>query len=187
MKNTRGVVIGMAAIVASVGLLPGAVRLHLSHRLPRRRRSQPCLQFTWPQPFALFDNLVAGPLGARLPDGHRVHQQRHPHRRSASPLMVIFSAMVAYVWQRRAARLNGVISLLVLAGPDRATRRRSHHLGAAEGRPVQDHARSDPDRDRLRAAVLHPAIPSLHGHGAAGTRTRPPSWTEPSRCRSSSG
>ena len=30
--------------------------------------------------------------------------------------MVIFSAMVAYVWQRRASRLNPLISMLMLAG-----------------------------------------------------------------------
>ena len=30
--------------------------------------------------------------------------------------MVILSAMVAYVWQRRASRLNPVINVLILAG-----------------------------------------------------------------------
>ena len=33
MKNTRGVVIGGAAIIVLGDLLPGAVRLHLPHRL----------------------------------------------------------------------------------------------------------------------------------------------------------
>ena len=33
MKNTRGVVIGVAAIVFHRDLLPGAVPVHLRHRL----------------------------------------------------------------------------------------------------------------------------------------------------------
>ena len=77
--------------------------------------SRDLLQFTWPQPFVLLDNLAAGLRRTRLPDDHRLHQQLILTVVSVAAL-VIFSAMVAYVWQRRASRLNRLVNIFVLAG-----------------------------------------------------------------------
>ena len=144
------------------------------------------LQFSWPQPFVLLDNLGAGLRSARLPDDHRLHQQLHPHRgqrRRSGPLQRDGRLRLAAPGQpaRPGRQHPGA------GRPDRAPRRRSHHLGAAEGWAVQDHARSDLRRDRLRTAVLHPAVPRLHVLGARGNWTKPPWWTGPDPCRSSSG
>ena len=76
--------------------------------------------------------------------------------------LVILSAMVAYIWQRRASRWSPVVNMLVLAGlivPPAIvpTIWVLQTLGL-----FKNHARPDPDRDRLRTAVLRPAVPRLH-------------------------
>ena len=117
--------------------------------------------------FVLFDNLAAGFRRPRLPDGHRLHQQRDPDR-----------------GQRRRPGHLQCHGRLHLAAPCQPTRARSINVLVLAGLivppaivptiwvlqkvgPVQDHARPDLHRDRLRAAVLHPAVPRLPLHGPA--------------------
>jgi raffinose/stachyose/melibiose transport system permease protein len=60
MKNTRGVVLGLAAIVVSAifFLVPFAfIFVIASKDLPRSN----LLEFSWPQPFVLLDNLWVRP------------------------------------------------------------------------------------------------------------------------------
>ena len=116
MKNTRGVVIGGLAILAQRDLLPGAISSSSSSSPLRHRTQANLLQFTWPQPFVLLDNLQAGLGSTRLSDGHRLHQQLHPHRRQrrrAGHLSARWSPTSGSV---AAGRLGSVVNILVLAG-----------------------------------------------------------------------
>ena len=73
------------------------------------------LEFSWPSNFVLFDNLAQA-FAAR--DYLMVIAFINSVILTVVSVaaMVIFSAMVAYVWQRRASRLNPLISGLILAG-----------------------------------------------------------------------
>ena len=122
----------------------------------------------------------------RLSDGHRLHQQHNSHcgqRRRPGHLQRDGRLHLAAPSQpaEPGGQHPGA------GRPDRATRHRSHHLGPADAGPVQNHARSDPDRDRLRTAVLHLAVPRLHRRRCHGSWTRPPWSTGPDPSRSSSG
>ncbi len=52
-------------------------------------------------------------------------------------IMVVLSAMVGYVLQRRRSRWNALVNFLVLAGLIVPPARGADHLGAAEHRAVQ--------------------------------------------------
>ena len=73
------------------------------------------LEFSWPSNFVLFDNLAQA-FAAR--DYLMVIAFINSVILTVVSVaaIVIFSAMVAYVWQRRASRLNPLISMLILAG-----------------------------------------------------------------------
>jgi len=114
MKNTRGTVIGILAIIGTAifFLVPFAFIFAIAS-MDRPQANQ--LQFTWPKPFVLLDNLV------------QVVQARDYLMIIAFinsfiltvvsvAALVIFAAMVAYIWQRRGGRLSPVVSILVLAG-----------------------------------------------------------------------
>ena len=114
MKNVRGTVIGVIAIIGTAifFLVPFAF-LFVIASMDRTQANE--LQFTWPQPFVLLDNLV------------QVVQARDYLMIIAFinsviltvcsvAALVLFSSMVAYVWQRRPSRLNPIINILVLAG-----------------------------------------------------------------------
>jgi raffinose/stachyose/melibiose transport system permease protein len=73
------------------------------------------LSFSWPEHFLLFDNIRQA-VAAR--DYLMVIAFINSLILTVVSVtaLVIFSAMVAYVWQRRASRASGAISILVLAG-----------------------------------------------------------------------
>jgi raffinose/stachyose/melibiose transport system permease protein len=73
------------------------------------------LQFTWPQPFVLLAN-VGEALAAR--DYLMVIAFINSIILTVASVaaLVILSAMVAYIWQRRASRWSPVVNILVLAG-----------------------------------------------------------------------
>jgi raffinose/stachyose/melibiose transport system permease protein len=73
------------------------------------------LQFTWPQPFVLLDN-VGEALAAR--DYLMVIAFINSIILTVASVaaLVVLSAMVAYIWQRRASRWSPVVNILVLAG-----------------------------------------------------------------------
>ena len=114
MKNTRGVVIGVAAIVLSAifFLVPFLFSLVIAS-MNRTQANQ--LQFTWPQPFVLLDNIREA-LAAR--DYLMVIAFINSIILTVASVaaLVILSAMVAYIWQRRASRWSSVVNILVLAG-----------------------------------------------------------------------
>jgi raffinose/stachyose/melibiose transport system permease protein len=114
MKNTRGVVIGVAAIVLSAifFLVPFLFSFVIAS-MDRTQANQ--LQFTWPQPFVLLDN-VGQALAAR--DYLMVIAFINSIILTVASVaaLVILSAMVAYIWQRRASRWSPVVNILVLAG-----------------------------------------------------------------------
>jgi raffinose/stachyose/melibiose transport system permease protein len=114
MKNTRGVVIGVAAIVLSAifFLVPFLFSFVIAS-MDRTQANQ--LQFTWPQPFVLLDN-VREALAAR--DYLMVIAFINSIILTVASVaaLVVLSAMVAYIWQRRASRWSPVVNILVLAG-----------------------------------------------------------------------
>src|SRR3954453_4423769 len=114
MKNTRGLVIGLASIVGTAifFVVPFAfVFVIASKDLPQSN----LLEFSWPKPFVLLDNL-SNALTNR--DYVLVIAFINSFLLTAVSVaaLVLFGAMVAYVWQRRRSRLNPLINLLVLAG-----------------------------------------------------------------------
>jgi raffinose/stachyose/melibiose transport system permease protein len=114
MKNTRGVVIGGLAILASaIFFLVPFIFIFVIGSMNRTQANQ--LQFTWPQPFALLDNLQEA-LAAR--DYLMVIAFINSFILTVVSVaaLVILSAMVAYIWQRRGGRLGSVVNILVLAG-----------------------------------------------------------------------
>ena len=114
MKNTRGVVIGGAAIVftAVFFLVPFVFILALASQ---DRVQSNALSFSWPQPFMLLQNIEQA-FSAR--DYLMVIAFINSVVLTVVSVaaLVFLSAMVAYVWQRRAGRLGNVVGLLVLAG-----------------------------------------------------------------------
>jgi raffinose/stachyose/melibiose transport system permease protein len=114
MKNTRGVVIGVAAIVLSAifFLVPFAFIFVIASK---DRVAANLLEFSWPQNFVLLDNLREA-LAAR--DYLMVIAFINSVILTVTSVaaLVILSAMVAYVWQRRASRWNPVVNILILAG-----------------------------------------------------------------------
>ena len=114
MKNTRGVVIGSAAILISAifFLVPF---LFIFVIASKDLAAANLLEFSWPSNFILLDNLQQA-LAAR--DYLMVIAFINSVILTVVSVaaLVILSAMVAYVWQRRSGRSGQVINILVLAG-----------------------------------------------------------------------
>jgi raffinose/stachyose/melibiose transport system permease protein len=114
MKNTRGVVIGTAAIVltAIFFLVPF---IFIFVMASKDKVESALLQFSWPKNFVLFENIQQA-FAAR--DYLLVIAFINSVILTvvSVAVLVILSAMVAYVWQRRAGRSAQVINILVLAG-----------------------------------------------------------------------
>ena len=113
-RNTRGGVIGGAAIlVSAIFFLVPFLFIFVIASKPLAEAN--LLEFSWPSSFVLLDNLQQA-LAAR--DYLMVIAFINSVILTVASVaaLVILSAMVAYVWQRRASRLNSAISLLVLAG-----------------------------------------------------------------------
>jgi raffinose/stachyose/melibiose transport system permease protein len=114
MKNTRGVVIGGAAIVLSA-IFFVVPFLFIFVIASQDATQSNLLEFTWPENFQLLQNLQQA-LAAR--DYLMIIAFINSVILTVCSVagLVILSAMVAYVWQRRASRINPTINLLVLAG-----------------------------------------------------------------------
>jgi raffinose/stachyose/melibiose transport system permease protein len=114
MKNTRGIIIGALAIIGTAifFLVPFAFIFFIASSNVQQAN---LLQFSWPQPFVLLDNLKQV-IQAR--DYLMIIAFINSFILTVVSVaaLVIFAAMVAYVWQRRASRLNPLVSILVLAG-----------------------------------------------------------------------
>ena len=114
MKNTRGLVIGLVAIVGTAifFLVPFAFIILMASK---DVTESALLQFSLPENFVLLDNL-------RQAIQERDYVMIIAFINSFTltvvvvSALVIFASMVAYVWQRRPSRLNPIVSILVLAG-----------------------------------------------------------------------
>jgi raffinose/stachyose/melibiose transport system permease protein len=114
MKNTRGVVIGgLAILLSAIFFLVPFLFIFVIGSMERIQANQ--LQFTWPQPFALLDNLQEA-LAARDYLMVIAFINSVILTVTSVAVLVILSAMVAYIWQRRGGPLGRVTSILVLAG-----------------------------------------------------------------------
>jgi raffinose/stachyose/melibiose transport system permease protein len=114
VKNKQGVAIGGAAIVltAIFFLVPFAFIFVIASQ---SKTESSALSFSWPEHFLLLDNLQQA-IAAR--DYLMVIAFINSVILTVVSVaaLVILSAMVAYVWQRRAGRSSGLINILVLAG-----------------------------------------------------------------------
>jgi raffinose/stachyose/melibiose transport system permease protein len=114
MKNTRGVVIGGSAIVFSAVffIVPFLFILVIASK---SLTESALLEFSWPKNFVLFDN-IAQAFAAR--DYLMVIAFINSVILTVVSVaaLVLFAAMVAYVWQRRPGRIGNWINVLVLAG-----------------------------------------------------------------------
>lgn len=114
MKNTRGLVIGLIAIaVTAVFFLVPFAFIFVVASMTRTQSN--LLQFSWPQPFVLLDNLKQV-VEAR--DCLMIIAFINSFILTVVSVaaLVILSAMVAYIWQRRPGRLGPWVNILVLAG-----------------------------------------------------------------------
>jgi raffinose/stachyose/melibiose transport system permease protein len=113
-RNTRAVVIGAASILLSAifFLVPFLFIFVIASKNITEANA---LEFSWPSNFQLFDNLAQA-LAAR--DYLMIIAFINSVILTVCSVaaLTILSAMVAYVWQRRAGRSGRVINLLVLAG-----------------------------------------------------------------------
>jgi raffinose/stachyose/melibiose transport system permease protein len=114
MKNTRGAVIGVAAIIVTA-IFFVVPFLFVFVIASKDRVEANLLEFSWPTNFVLFDN-IAEALASR--DYLMVIAFINSFILTVTSVaaLVILSAMVAYVWQRRRGRWSPVINILVLAG-----------------------------------------------------------------------
>jgi raffinose/stachyose/melibiose transport system permease protein len=114
MRNARGTVIGGAAIVftAIFFLVPFAFILLIASQ-DRIQSNE--LRFAWPKHVVLLQN-IAQAFSAR--DYLMVIAFINSVILTVVSVaaLVLLSAMVAYVWQRRPGRLGGAVGILVLAG-----------------------------------------------------------------------
>jgi raffinose/stachyose/melibiose transport system permease protein len=114
MKNMRSVVAGAVAIVVSAVffLVPFAF---IFVTASKSVSESALLKFSWPQHFVLLDNLKAA-----LSSNDYLMIIAFINSLILTVVsvaaLVLLSAMVAFVWQRRAGRLSGVINVMVLAG-----------------------------------------------------------------------
>ena len=114
MKNVRSVVAGSVAIVLSAAffLVPFAF---IFVTASKSVSESSLLKFSWPQQFMLLDNLKQA-IAAN--DYLMIIAFINSVILTVVSVaaLVILGAMVAYVWQRRAGRFNGLVNVLVLAG-----------------------------------------------------------------------
>lgn len=114
MRSTSGAIIGGSAILLTgiFFLVPFAFILVIASQSTVESAS---LEFSWPEKFLLLDN-IAQAFAAR--DFLMVIAFINSVILTVVSVaaLVILSAMVAYVWQRRAGRAAAVINILVLAG-----------------------------------------------------------------------
>ena len=109
-----GVVIGLAAIVltAIFFVVPFIFILVIASKPLVEANA---LEFSWPTNFVLFENLAQA-ISARDYLMVIAFINSVILTVASVAILTILSAMVAYVWQRRASRLNPLISGLILAG-----------------------------------------------------------------------
>ena len=116
MKRERilGVVIGVVAVIASVVvfLIPFAFILVTAAKTTQESAN---LDFTWPTTWQLWDN-IKNVLTVRRFVVLRAFINSTTLTVLSVGIMVVLSAMIGYVLQRRSSRWNPLVNFLVLAG-----------------------------------------------------------------------
>lgn len=112
--RARNLTWGIVAIIVSivVFLIPFAFIVLTAFKT---QQESALLEFTWPTEFVFFDNLITV-LQTRDYTVVRAFINSTVVTVVSVALMVILSAMVGWVLQRRQSRWNGVINFIVLAG-----------------------------------------------------------------------
>ena len=116
MRRERilGVVIGVVAVIASVVifLIPFAFILVTAAKTTQESAN---LDFTWPTTWQLWDN-IKNVLTVRRFVVLRAFINSTTLTVFSVALMVVLSAMIGFVLQRRSSRWNGLVNFLILAG-----------------------------------------------------------------------
>lgn len=114
LPRPGSVVAGILAILGAVVvfIVPFAFILTTA---AKSQQEASLLQFSWPQHFAFFENLVAV-IQARDFMIVAAFVNSTILTVASVTLMVLFSALAAWVLQRRVSKLNPVVNFLVLAG-----------------------------------------------------------------------
>ena len=114
MRNLRGIVVGSAGILLT-GIFFLVPFLFIFLTAAKDKSESALLQFSWPKNFVLLQNLQEA-FAARdyLMVVAFINSVVLTVASVAS--MVVLSAMVAYIWQRRSGRAGAVINALVLTG-----------------------------------------------------------------------
>jgi raffinose/stachyose/melibiose transport system permease protein len=113
-ERIRGWVIGVVAVLASVVvfLIPFAFILVTAAKSVQEASD---LTFSWPTSWQLWDN-ITNVLTVRQFVVLRAFINSTTLTVFSVALMVVLSAMIGYVLQRRSSRWNGLINFLILAG-----------------------------------------------------------------------
>jgi raffinose/stachyose/melibiose transport system permease protein len=114
MLTLRKNLIGIIAIIASIVVFIVPF-LFIVLTASKTRLEASLLEFTWPQQFVFFENLVEV-IQARDFMLITAFINSTILTVASVALMVIFSAMVGWVLQRRQSKWNGLINFMVLAG-----------------------------------------------------------------------
>ncbi len=114
MRNVRGIAAGLVAIVVSAAffLVPFAF---IFVTASKTTSESALLKFSWPEHFVLLDNLKQAVAANDYLMVIAFINSLILTVVSVAAL-VLLSAMVAFVWQRRAGRFGSVVNVLVLAG-----------------------------------------------------------------------
>jgi raffinose/stachyose/melibiose transport system permease protein len=114
MKNRRGVIIGVVAIlVTAIFFVVPFIFIFVIASKPVAEAN--LLEFSWPSSFVLLENLAQA-VAAR--DYLMIIAFINSVILTVASVaaLVILSAMVAYVWQRRGGRLGATVNVLVFIG-----------------------------------------------------------------------
>jgi raffinose/stachyose/melibiose transport system permease protein len=114
MLTLRRNAIGIIAIAASIVIFIVPFMFILVTAMKTRQEAS-LLDFSWPQQFAFFENLVEV-VQARDFMLMTAFLNSTILTVASVTLMVVFAAMVGWVLQRRQSRWNGLINFMVLAG-----------------------------------------------------------------------
>ncbi len=87
-------------------------------------------------------------------------------------LIVILSALIAYVLQRRRDRSSRIVATFVLAGLIIPAVRRADHLHVPDVAHLQDAVRPDPGRGGVHDALLRAGDDSVHGRHSRARSTK---------------
>ena len=184
-ERTLGWVVGIVAILAVDRGVPDPVRVHLPHRGQDRGRRRRSSTSRWPTSGMLWDNIQTV-LTVRNFVVLRAFINSTTLTVFSVGIMVVLSAMMGYVLQRRKSRWNPLINFLVLAGLIVPPAVVPTIWVLQEHRAVQADAGHDLGQRGLRACRSASCCSAPSSPPSRRSWTRRPSWMGPDRCGCSS-